>query len=69
MTKFVHIVYIHPLENGVPNLHKVKDEKEFDFESMARFYVEAYNGQAMSGSNMFRAVYLGRVNDATGELE
>ena len=66
MTQYKHIVQVHPVENGKPNLAKVEQEKEFDFESMALYYVEAYNDQAMSGSNMFNAVYLGRVNDETG---
>jgi hypothetical protein len=69
MTKYVHIVYVHPVENGEPNLYKVEHEKEFDTQRVAELYVESYNEGATVGGNMFKAVYLGRVNDATGELE
>ena len=30
MIKFVHIVYVHPVELGLPNLHKVIREQEFE---------------------------------------
>jgi len=66
VTKYVHIVQVHPVENGEPNLYKVLDEKEFDFEAKALFYVESYNAARKMET---KAVYLGRVNDATGELE
>lgn len=66
MTRYVHIVQVHPVENGEPNLHKVKHEKEFDTQRVAELYVESYNE---GGNNMFKAIYHGRVNDATGELE
>jgi hypothetical protein len=43
MTKFVHIVYVHPVENGLPNLYKVKAEREFNTKESADAYVLAYN--------------------------
>lgn len=67
MTKYVHIVQVHPVENGEPNLHKVKFEWEFGTEKEANEAIEAFNwGAKFKGE--FKAVYLGRVNDATGEL-
>jgi hypothetical protein len=66
MTKYFHIVQVHPVENGEPNLHKVKHEKEFDTQRVAELYVESYNEGSQGG---FKAVYHGRVNDETGELE
>lgn len=72
MTKYVHIVYVHPVENGEPNLHKVKEEQEFDTKQEADMFILRYNAQDGVGFNpndLYQAVYLGRVNAATGELE
>lgn len=65
MTKYVHIVQVHPVENGEPNLYKVKQEKEYDTKYGALAAVMDYN----LIYKKTRAVYHGRVNDATGELE
>lgn len=64
MTKYVHIVQVHPVENGEPNLYKVKQEKEFWYKERAEEWIERYNAK----SNQYRAVYLGCVDDETGEL-
>jgi hypothetical protein len=68
MTKFVHIVQVHPVENGLPNLHKVELEREFETKEQAERWVELYNDNEKIFGNEDRAVYLGCVNDATGEL-
>ena len=65
MTKYFHIVQVHPVENGEPNLYKVKQEKEYDTKNGALAAVMDYN----LIYKKTRAVYLGRVNDETGELE
>lgn len=65
MTKYFHIVQVHPVENGEPNLHKVKMEKEFDTKEYANDFIEGFNKMAKPE---FKAVYRGCVNDATGEL-
>jgi hypothetical protein len=65
MTQFVHIVYVHPVENGEPNLSKVKMEQEFDTWEEAVHWVRLFNYPETD----VQAVYLGRVNDETGELE
>ena len=73
--KYVHIVYVHPVENGEPNLYKVKAEREFPTKKEAKAWTEYYNtlgkNMRMQGADLpyQEAVYLGRVNDATGELE
>lgn len=74
MTKYVHIVYVHPVENGEPNLHKVTAEVEFDTKEQALNSVNDYNteyeGVRFGNKHPYRkAVYHGRVNDETGELE
>jgi hypothetical protein len=69
MTQHKHIVYVHPVENGEPNLHKVKEEKEFESHFNALTWVEIRNARAEQKGEELKAVYLGRVNDATGELE
>jgi len=68
MTKFVHIVYVHPVENGLPNLHKVELEREFETKEEAERWAELYNDIEKIFGNEDRAVYLGCVNNATGEL-
>ena len=68
MTTNKHIVQIHPVENGVTNLDKVLTEGEFLTVEEADRWIESYNA-LFKGRETTRAVYLGRVNDATGELE
>lgn len=65
MTKFVHIVQVHPVELGEPNLYKVLMEKEFEDKGRAFNWIESFNEFAGVDE---RAVYLGCVNDETGEL-
>lgn len=75
MSQFVHIVQVHPLENGDTNTHKVKFEKEFETKAEAENYIKIYNEniaymwkrKKIDAYNV-RAVYYGCVNDATGEL-
>ena len=67
MTQFTHIVQVHPVENGLPNLHKVIREQEFATKRMADVYIESYNEAPQTGIPRV-AVYLGCVNDETGEL-
>lgn len=69
VTKYVHIVQVHPVELGEPNLHKVKAEKEFDTKEQADAWIMDHNRLHDPYEWNYRAVYLGRVNDATGELE
>ena len=66
MTKFFHIVQVHPVENGEPNLYKVVLEREFETQEEANNFVVWYNKQLHSAA--FNAVYVGCVNDETGEL-
>ncbi len=68
MTKFVHIVYVHPVELGEPNLHKVKKEFEFDEKWRAEQCVEWLNQDYAAHNPDLMAVYYGCVNDLTGEL-
>jgi hypothetical protein len=68
MPKFVHIVYVHPVELGEPNLHKVKHEAEFQFYDDALNYVKQQNRMFKKAGDALEAVYYGCVNDATGEL-
>jgi hypothetical protein len=68
MTKFVHIVYVHPVEQGEPNLHKVVLEREFRLKEEAERWAELYNDNEKIFENEDKAVYYGCVNDATGEL-
>ena len=65
MTTHKHIVQVHPVENGEVNLAKVEAEREFDTKELADIWVNMYNNIMTS----VQAVYLGRVNDTTGELE
>ena len=67
MTKFFHIVQIHPVENGEPNLYKVEFEREFETKVGADMFIRAYNGSCPEQGEDI-AVYVGMVNDETGEL-
>jgi hypothetical protein len=64
MTKFVHIVQVHPVYNGILQTHKVKFEQEFPTKEEAVHWVNLFNYPATE----LQAVYYGCVNDATGEL-
>lgn len=70
MTKFVHIVRVHPVENGEPNTYKVRGEREFDTKQAADKFIQAYNSKVNfeRRASALVAVYLGCVNDETGEL-
>lgn len=67
MTKYVHIVQVHPVELGEPNLYKVKHEEEFKTLKEAERYYWRYNSDPEHAGKT-RAVYQGRVNAETGEL-
>ena len=71
MTTYKHIVQVHPVENGEPNLHKVKEEREYETKAAADAWIKIFNDiEKTYGPKVeFQAVYRGRVNDATGELE
>ena len=71
MTKYKYIVQVHPVENGEPNLAKVVEEWEFDNKPDADWWFEIYklNPRQDRHGGPTKAVYLGRVNDITGELE
>ena len=68
MTKLVHIVYVHPVENGKPNLHKVKAEREFATKEQADAWIVDHNKLHDPYEWNYEAVYYGCVNDETGEL-
>jgi uncharacterized damage-inducible protein DinB len=68
MPKFVHIVQVHPVYAGILQTHKVKTEFEFATQEAAEAYVRAYNKNFDAGIREYKAVYLGCVDDATGEL-
>ena len=70
MTIYKHIVQVHPVENGEPNLVKVVDEREFGTKVEAEDWLDVYNLNPKPNrhGDTTQAVYLGRINDATGEL-
>ena len=65
MTKYFHIVQVHPVELGAPNLAKVRMEREFETKQEALEWIAGFNELCGNGQ---RAVYHGCVNDETGEL-
>lgn len=64
MTKFFHIVQVHPVENGDANTYKVNEEFEYASQEDAEAIVWHWN-QLWTDS---KAVYVGCVNDETGEI-
>lgn len=70
MPKFFHIVQVHPVEQGKPNTFKVVEEREFGTRVEAEDWLEFFNhkGGVNRHGDKTVAVYLGCVNDETGEL-
>jgi hypothetical protein len=65
MTKFFHVVHLcRILEKGKPDLFKPRYDEEFKTEEEARKYVKDYNQNHID----LIAVYVGKVNDETGEM-
>ena len=67
MTTFAHLVQIHPIEMGEPNLDKVEHEEEFKTLKEAEIYYWRYNSNPEHAGST-RAVYQGRVNCTTRKL-
>lgn len=65
--KYSHIVQVHPVESGGPNLYKVRWEFEFDTKDEADDFINDYNQNDYT-VELFRAVYRGCVNCESGEL-
>ena len=68
MPKFVHIVQVHPIVQGILQTHKVREEKEFESHFNALQWIDIRNLRAEQKGEALKAVYLGCVNDETGEL-
>jgi hypothetical protein len=68
MPQFVHIVYVHPVENGEPNLHTVVMEQKCPTKEQADYFIELYEIMTKIAHLSEQAVYYGCVNDETGEL-
>ncbi len=64
MPKFFHIVQVHPVYDGILQTHKVKRETEFTNDWEAQEFIEDFN----DNHTAMKAVYVGKVNDETGEL-
>ena len=68
MPKFFHIVQVHPIVNDIVQTHKVKAEREFDTKEQADAWIVDHNSLHDPYEWNYKAVYLGCVNDETGEL-
>lgn len=66
MTQYKHIVQLHPVENGEPNLSKILLEKEFDTKWDAMRCVGYFNGYLGKDPESDVAVYHGCVNLESG---
>ena len=60
---YTHVVQVHPMENGEPNLHKVEKEFEYNDLESAEICIQHWNETATHT----KAVYTGCVNNASGE--
>jgi hypothetical protein len=67
MTRYVHIVQVHPVYDGILQTHKVKNEIEFGTIEEATSWIKWYN-YSYGAEGEYQAVYYGCVNDETGEL-
>jgi len=68
MTKFVHIVYVYPVELGEPNLSKVVMEYGFPTKEQADYFIELYEIMNKTAHLGEQALYYGCVNNKTGKL-
>ena len=65
MPKFFHVVHLCLfLENGKPDLYKPRYDEEFNTEDEAQKFIKDFNRKHID----LIAVYVGKVNDETGEL-
>jgi len=65
-----HIVQVHPVYKDGVNLNEVTAEYECETKEEADCLMEIWNRPPIRGRKAFaKAVYLGRVNEVTGELE
>ena len=70
MTTHKHIVQVHPVYKDGINLNEVTTEYECETKEEADYLIEIWNRPPTRGRKAFaRAVYRGRVNCETGELE
>ena len=70
MTTHKHIVQVHPVYKDGVNLNEVTAEYECETKEEADCLIEIWNRAPTRGRKAFaKAVYRGRVNDITGELE
>lgn len=68
MATYKHLVQVHPVALCYePIIAKSKGGYEFEYRQDAEDYVFLFN--QTSDKTHMKAVYRGRVNDATGELE
>lgn len=63
-----HIIQVHTLEDGVSTMRWVVPVV-FDKQTKAEKYVKQFNAIAEGVGIAKKAVYRGRINDITGELE
>ena len=68
MTKYSHIVQVHPVENGKINLTNVTFAAKYSTKEEATAYIEWFENKRATTKSFFKAVYRGCVNDETGEL-
>lgn len=61
---YTHVVRIHTMENGELNLHKIVKEIEYSELESAENCIEHWNETAIHT----KAIYLGCVNNATGDI-
>ena len=65
-----HIVQVHPVYKDGINLNEITAEYKCETKEEADNLMEIWNRPPIRGRKAFaQAVYLGRVNLATGELE
>jgi hypothetical protein len=69
--RHVHVLAIHPVENGEPNLNKVMHKQEFPTRDIAMGHVLNFNKNSQlntgPGTKM-AAMYHSRIDNATGEI-
>ena len=65
---YTHVVRVHSVVNGKPNLSKVKAEFMYDEKREAYQRIELMNEDFEALNLSMKAVYAGCLNNETGEL-
>lgn len=66
MTQHKHIVQVHPIENGLPDLNRVELTMKFNTQKQANKWITNYNNTERHFNVELKAFYSGHTNTKLG---